>query len=307
MGILDSLPPASFDGIAFPFTSRNAKLVARHHVHEFNRMNGGAVEKLGRKVYEFSFEALFHEGNPRYPGLYPDSLRQLRERAERLDTASLVIPEIGTIRAMISELSQTRRGKSSSGEEVSIHFIEDDLEPFRKATLPASRDSFAEASAAYIAKVKEVKDTTEYKIEIEKEKPKKSFFDSLDDAIGAINAISDQAELLGNQFASKLDKVAALCKAIHNTVSFLKNPVFHALAESIRGLWDATRKLKEDLHKSGRKLVPYVVPAVLSVGTIAGNLYGDASRGGEILSLNAIPDPYAIPAGTRLQVYQAGT
>ena len=48
-----------------------------------------------------------------------------------------------------------------------------------------------------------------------------------------------------------------------------------------------------------------IVPAVLSVGAIAGNLYGDASRGGEILSLNAITDPYAVKAGTRLQVYQA--
>lgn len=305
MAALDNLPAASFDSIAFPFTSRNAKLVARHHVHEFNRMNGGAVEKLGRKVWEFSFEALFHETSTKYPGLYPDSLRQIRERAERLDTASLVIPEIGTIRAMITEFSQTRKGKTRSGEDVTLHFVEDDLEPFRKASVPTSRDSFAEASEAYIAKVKEIKDTTEYKVQVEKEKPKKSLFDSLDDAIGAVNAVSDQAQLFGNAFASKLDKVSALCKAIHSTVGFLKNPVFHAVAEAVRGLWDATRKLKTDLHKSGRKLVPYIVPAVLSVGAIAGNLYGDASRGGEILSLNAIEDPYAVKAGTRLQVYQA--
>ena len=305
MSALDNLPAASFDAISFPFTSRNVKLAVRSHVHEFLRMDGGAVEKLGRKVYEFSFECLFHDTSSKYPSLYPDGLRQIRERAERSTTASLVIPEIGTIRAMITELSQTRKGKTKSGEDVTIHFIEDDLEPFRRASVPTSRDSFADAAEAYIAKVKEIKDTTEYQVEIEKEKPRKSFFDSLDDAIGAVNAISDQADLFGNAFAAKLDKVSALCKAIHSTVGFLKNPVFHAVAEAVRELWDATRKLKNDLHKQGRKLVPYIVPAVLSVGAIAGNLYGDAARGGEILSLNAITDPYAVKAGTRLQVYQA--
>ena len=46
--ILKDYPRASFDAIEFPFTDRTARLEARTHVHEYPKMAGGSVEKLGR-------------------------------------------------------------------------------------------------------------------------------------------------------------------------------------------------------------------------------------------------------------------
>jgi prophage DNA circulation protein len=307
MSANDKNPPASFDRIEFPFVERTASSEYRKHTHEFPDQDGGAQEKQGRRVWVFAFECELHATMPKYPGLYPGRLNSLREKYSQGTTAELVVPEIGTIRAFITKFQQKRSAKVLSGERVSLTFEEDDLEPFRLAAAPTTRESFDSASEGYFLAAKQAKEEApdDFEIEEEKRKPQSSLFDLLDSAISAVSAIKDQAELFGNAFASKLAKVTALCKAIHSTVKFLRKPEFHALAREVRRLWDAATALKNDLHRKGPPVIPYIVPMTMSVQAVAIDLYSDARRGGEILKLNSVPNPFAISAGSLLNVYQS--
>jgi prophage DNA circulation protein len=299
---------ASFDKIEFPVLRRSAKLSTRYHLHEFPRQAGAALEKLGRKAWEFTLEVPFHATFPAFPGLYPGRLDALQTLALKMDTAPLFLPEIGTIRAVLVEMERKRDGKSASGEDVSLHFVEDDLEPFQHTTVPSTAQGLNDAAKAYAQKRGELEaaNPTLFAFDTAKRKPKGSIFGALDDALNSVAAIGDQAALFGNLFAAKLGKVMSLCQDIHKTVAFMKAPTFHPLAQAIRSVWDAANALRLDLQKKGPKQIPYVVPATMSVGSIALGLYGDTSRGGEILSLNAIRDPFAVRANTTLLVYQPG-
>lgn len=296
--VLKDLPKASFDKIEFPFTSRNATLEARTHVHEYPKMAGGAVEKLGRKLWSFSFEVPFHTTFQGYPDLYPGRLDALTERCAKLDTATLLVPEIGEIRCILTRLERKRQGRILSGENATLTFLEDDLEPFRRTTAPASADSFRELG-------KRIQDLTGFQVNAEPEFAKDTDihgnFVSLFSLLDSINP-NNLATIYGLQARGLLRQVQHLCRATHE---LLKGFAFVELRGQLRGLWQAAFRLEKDLDRDqGNPIRTYVAPSALSVGQLAQRLYGTASRGGEILALNRqIRDPYLVPAGTRLTVY----
>lgn len=300
--ILEGAPRASFDTIEFPFTSRGARLEFREHTHEFPKMAGGQPEKLGRRLWVFSFECPFHASNLHFPNLYPSALDALTERAARGYTAELVIPEMGILRAFITKLDRRRRGAILSGEDVTLEFKEDDLEAFRNATTPVGRAALDEAAANVRAKMlgfgADDRDLDTARID-----PYREPLGRLLGLVDSVLAIRDQVELFGARVGAQLEGIAAACRELHE---LLKGPDLSPLRESLRSLWDATHQLQQDLLNKGpgSSLVTYVVPAVMSVGQIAQQLYGDASRGPELLSLNAsIADPFQVDAGLSLVVY----
>lgn len=295
--ILKDLPKASFDKIEFPFTSRSATLDTRTHVHEYPKMAGGAVEKLGRKLWSFSFEVPFHTTFQAYPDLYPGRLDALTERCARLDTAALLVPELGEIRCILTRVERKRQGRILSGENATLTFLEDDLEPFRRTTAPASADSFKELGEQVKIGMVFVVEGDQTAANIEARKNLVSIFSLLD----SINP-NNLATIYGLQARGLLRQVQQLARATHE---LLKGLAFTELRAQLRGLWQAAFRLEKDLDRDqGNPVKTYVVPSSLSVGQIAQRLYSTASRGGEILALNRqIRDPYLVPAGTRLTVY----
>lgn len=300
--VLEGAPRASFDQIEFPFLSRVARAEFRQHTHEFPKMAGGQPEKLGRKLWSFSFECPFHASNLYFPDLYPAALDALTERWARGLTAELVIPEMGILRAFITKLERRRRGAILSGEDVSLEFLEDDLQAFRNATTSVGRAALDEAAVNVREELlgfgADDRDLREAKVE-----PYKEPLDRLLNAVDFVLGIRDQVELFGARVGAQLEGIAAACRELHE---LLKGPDLSPLREGLRSLWDATYQLQQDLMNKGpgSSLVTYVVPAVMSVGQIAQQLYGEASRGAEILALNAgIADPFEVDAGLPLLVY----
>ena len=301
--ILKDYPRASFDAIEFPFTDRTARLEARTHVHEYPKMAGGSVEKLGRKLWSFTFRVPFHTTFSNFPDLYPGRLDALTERCARLDTAPLLVPEIGTIRCLLTKIERTRQGRIHSGEECSLEFLEDDLEPFRRTTVPeakASVDAASESVASFATVYFDAAPDIPAVIE------QKKRVDNILSLTDFLSSIKDQTTLFGLQARGKVASLLGLIRAVHE---LLKGPDTDPLRAALRDLWLAAQRLQQDL--AGKDEVqnvirPWVVPQTMSVGQIAQRLYADASRGGEVLSLNGrISDPYAVPAGTRLLVYAA--
>jgi hypothetical protein len=47
----------------------------------------------------------------------------------------------------------------------------------------------------------------------------------------------------------------------------------------------------------------YVAPIDTSIGAVSRAIYGDASYASQIMQLNAIPNPLAIPKGAQLRYY----
>lgn len=294
------LPKAAFDKIEFPFTSRSARLSARTHVHEYPKMAGGSVEKLGRKLWEFTFEVPFHATFERFPDLYPGRLAALTERCARLDTATLLVPEIGEIRCVLTSIDRKRQGRILSGEEATLTFLEDDLEPFRRTTAPASQAGLSISRLAVSTGMTflvpgSLDEATLTQVETNT--------GSLLDLVDTIGALRDQTTLFGLQAQGKLSDIMRLSRYTHELI---QGPVdLEPLRQALRDLWLAAHRLQSDLGSAddANLIRTYVVPTTLSVGQIAARLYADASRGGEILSLNRITDPFAVPAGTRLLTY----
>lgn len=294
------LPKASFDKIEFPFTSRSATLEARTHVHEYPKMAGGSVEKLGRKLWSFSFEVPFHTTFARFPDLYPGRLNALTERCARLDTATLLVPEIGEIRCVLTRLDRKRQGRIFSGEDATLSFLEDDLEPFQRTTAPASASSVQLAAGVVAARVTLLERSVLPGATITAASKSISSVLGLVDSIGALR---DQTTLFGMQVQGKLSSLLRLCRYVHELIS---DPVdLEPLRRALRDLWQAGHLLMQDVTGNAANLIrTYVVPSLLSVGQVAARLYSNGNRGGEIMALNRqIQDPFAIPAGTRLSVY----
>ena len=297
--ILRDAPRASFDTIEFPFTSRDASLEARTHVHEYPKQAGGSVEKLGRKLWSFTFEVPFHTTFASFPDLYPGRLNALTERCARLDTAELVVPEIGTLRCILTRIQRRRQGRIHSGEDCTLSFIEDDLEPLRRTSVPASKSSFDEAvEQVTLGKTFVVaSDLTAATIKARED------LDTLLGLADSLSALRDTTTLYGLQIQGRLGQLEGLTRSVHE---LLKGPDLEPLRKGLRNLWAATSALRQDLTGSGgdNLVRTYVVPSSQSVSQVAQRLYKDAARGGEILALNrGIADPYLLPAGTRLVVY----
>ncbi len=304
MPVLDGAPRMSFDGIEFPFTERTLRGEFRHVIHEFPKMAGGDPEKLGRKLLVISVQSPFHASNPFFPNLYPQTLDLLTERWGKGTTSELQVPELGVIRAFITRIERRRRGGIRSGEEVSLEFTEDDLEPFRRTSTPSSSSQLAQSSedvSDFLADNTLDPQSRETAL-VERYKPR---LGSLLGLVDSVLAIRDQVELYGARVAAQLEGIAATCRELHQ---LLKGADLSPLREALRSLWDAATQLKNDLlgKGEGSALVSYVVPRTMSVGQIAQARYGDASRGGELLALNPdITDPFAVRVASRLVVYAA--
>jgi len=304
MPVLEDAPRLSFDKIEFPFISRTATGDFRQHTHEFPKMAGGQPEKFGRKAWEFSFECEFHASNLYFPNLYPAALDALTERYTRGVTAELVVPEMGIIRAFITKFVRRRRSAILSGESLSVTFLEDDLEPFRRAQTPVAQASLEDAADNVREQLlgfgADDRDFDEATIA-----PYREPLGRLLDLVDSVLAIRDQVELFGARVGAQLTGIASACRELHE---LLKGPDLAPLREGLRSLWDATTQLQGDLLNKGpgSALVTYVTPVEMSVGQVAQALYGAASRGGEILALNSsIDDPFHLDAGLPLVVYAA--
>jgi len=92
----DQFQPFSFAKIPFPYETYSVTGGIRKHKHEYPHSDGGAVEKLGRELYEIHVSVNFTAGLVKQP--YEEllnSLAALRSTFEEQTTDALVIPHIG--------------------------------------------------------------------------------------------------------------------------------------------------------------------------------------------------------------------
>lgn len=286
------LQRAAFAGIEFPVSRVSVKGGLREFVHEFPHVAGGAPEKLGRKLYEFTFEVPFHDVLPDYgTDLWPSRLADLRTYFELETTEDLVVPTIGTIQAYCYDWEQDWQAKVQSGESATFHFREDSSSAFLAGAIAVPTTAGIAVRGKALTTIVEVGGYSA------------SLFDGIRDAVNSITALSDQADLYANLLEAKALGLADMCRQLDASLPDLQKPVNFPLIDALLELWAAAVDLHKDALRMAVTIVKYTVPTPMSVNDVARILYGSADRAIDVLRMNPIEDAFKIPANTELRVF----
>lgn len=290
MAFLDTQKPFAFAGVKVPFKSYRVRGGIRKHIHEYPHTAGGALEKLGRSLYEITVSVDFTDelDSPKYRQLITD-LGVLRALFEGQVTDKLHIPHIGTIQACADEWSEEATGNNRSTIKGEFKFVEDQSSAFlvlevlqvSPGALPARVQTFAEISAPF----------------------EESIFSQIDKTANSVLAIFDQADLYGSLVAAKVEGLVSLCRQADERVSSLNDPANHELLDALHGVWELAENIRRDIQQRDNFLREYTVPVRMTVGQAAASIYGDSSRGGELMQLNVMDDPLNLEPGTKLRYY----
>ena len=292
MPLFDNLERAAFAGLPFPVSDVEVTGGLRDHVHEYPHSPGGAPEKLGRKLYEFSFTAPMLAGFPRYPKLWPETAAGLRMVFEAGQTDDLVIPIIGTIKAYCTSWREKAVGTIRNGTVMSMTFREDASDLFlTEALVTQSSASLAGAGALLLTQMQE-----EGLSGI-------AALDAIAAASAAVSAVSSTIELYSNLIESKCAGLSRLCDDADKSVTELSDPVHFRVGEAMRGVWTSSERLRKDVLRHSIPLVPFITPTIMSVADVSRAIYGSNAKASELLRLNAFGDPFRIPAGTSVKAY----
>lgn len=299
------LPLAAFNGITFPVENVKVRGGVRHVVHEYPHSDGGQPEKLGRKLYTIEMMANFQTTFKKHQGgegdaLWPDRLDNLRSQFEISLTAPLLIPTIGEIQAFAVEWDQEASNKILSGEKMTIKFLEDQSEQFlvdnliKKEAQGAAQEG-ERLSAAAAEAIRQDLLAPE----------KQPIFDAITDITNLVVAAADTIDLVGTRLEALLLSLIQLASDAERSVDELNDPGNFILLEQLKRVWAAGQEQFENLKGEQARLITFTLPRQMTVQEVAIEVYGDTSRAVEILQLNPIEDPFAIPAGATLRLYQA--
>jgi hypothetical protein len=281
----------SFDGLEFPVRSRKITGGLRDHVHEFPHTPGGKPEKMGRKLYEFEFEIGFLSGSTdaKWADLWPTRLGSFRSKFDKQLTSDLLLPAVGTVKAYCFDWGQEADlRKMRNGEVATWKFREDqdDLELTKAltATGPASIGAKMEQLNLMAAEAGEP-----------------DLFTQLTNAVDDVLAWRDQALLRASQLESKILYASYLCREADRTIDMFNDPGSFRILEALKDLWAAMNELAANFTQEAGTVRSYTTPTEMTITDVSLAVFGDATRGMDILQLNAVNDPFEIPAGTKLK------
>jgi hypothetical protein len=289
--LLTELDQFKFAGVNIPFQSITVRGGVRDHVHEFPHAAGGAPEKLGRKLYEVEVNARFFSGLVQQQYLWPLQLNQLMKVWERQDTQDLQLPSIGTIKAYCINWTRTLAVSVLNGEDTTLAFREDKSEEFLvEKALQGAVTAIYEKNSALQLKADEID-------------PKPNIFDQINAAAGKVKAILDTGDLYGQLLEAKIQTLVQLLEYADRHVQEFNSADNYPALEALQDLWEATADLAEDTFGLGVALKSWTVPSLMTAAEVSTAIFGDTSHAVDVMNLNALEDPYAIPAGQTIRYY----
>jgi prophage DNA circulation protein len=300
---LDGQPPTQFGDEIFPCAYHRLLGEQRDHIHEYPHRDAGAPEKLGRKLYTVAIRGLFYSNLEQFPDLYPGAIDRLQHASEAGTTDTFVHPSVGSIQAYIKRWERYRDPKNRAGEYVDIVMQEDQQVQFlqgdisqlaRNATLEAG----AEELAAQLTAVQQANTLL-------MAPPTMSLFGAIQTITNEITGIGDTVGMYGNLVQAKAQQLSNLCGQMDNALE-LQDPRSYAVVEALHDLWASSIFLVNNAQNQGVSIQQYTVPTTMPLTAVSARLYnGDTSHTDDLLSLNNIPDPMRVKAGTKINYYPA--
>lgn len=292
MSAISQLKQASFDGIAFPYTTCEFALQPRYHAHVYIHTDGGELEKLGLALRKVTFRIPAHDTlQPPYRNFYSQVLPKLWAKFAALLTAPLVVPSIGTIQAMAIDPKRSI-GALTSGEPVEVSFLEDSK-------------TLATFDAVFTPSVNTLPTTVRGFVRAAPPEVPQSLLDRLLAAVSALMSLAARADTFARQWTAKVSEVINLCETLYR-LPILALPSSVACVSLLLDLHLAAIKMREEAQRRSRPVLtwPSVTPARLAAGQVAAWIYGDTGRVGELLALNDW-DPLNVPAGSTVRYFGA--
>lgn len=300
MASFDSLQPLAFGNYRIPFEEYEITFEGRVHIHEYPHAQGGAPEKLGRKL------ALFHvEGRidtqligPQYENNWPDTSNFLRFMAQSQDTDVLTIPTVGMIPAFIHVYKEKRKNTQLSGFNISLDFIEDTSEIFIADQI-AQLNTNALSSAMSDYQLQLLKNT------LTMTKEEMDLFDLIGKLASDIQGLRDQFQLYSSLVQAKFNGLFSALNKAYATSKWLCSPANILGLEAFHALWEAARLAYTDQQSKAASLLVYTTVRDETLQQVSNDIFGDSSHASDLLGLNALSDPFRIPAGTQIKYYAA--
>lgn len=296
----DTYPRTRFGDVEFPGESHDLDGTYRKHIHEYPHSPGGDPEKLGRALYTCSIRGNFGSTFQAYPGLYPDGMNKLRGYFESGTTLNLRHPTVGEFAAFITRWKQVKTPKNNSGEIVDIEFLEDTSTSFAlNDTVDTLTFTSIGPSAAQLAS-----DLAAVQAQLNLSANDVNAFDALQTTVASILAIQDQVNLYDSALGDKVGQVIGLCAQLDASIS-MQDARAWPIVDDLQQVWLNAVTINQDLLAQQATIELYPVPFTMTLVQIAVNLYNDASRQTDLISLNSnvVDDPLRVMAGTLIRYY----
>jgi hypothetical protein len=302
MATFDSLQPLTFGTKRIPFKEYDITFAGRSHIHEYPHADGGAPEKLGRKLLVVHVEgridaALF---GVQYAGNWPDTAEYLRYQAQTQNTLDLTIPTVGTFSAFIHDNGYKEKRKSTdlSGFDISIDFIEDTSDSFVASQI-AKIDTNALDAALSNYQLQLIKNSlTQTKDEID-------LFDLIMNIASDIQALRDQFQLYSALVNAKFMSFFSAVQKADATAKWLIRPENVLGYKAFQELWNAGVKAYADVQSKSAQLLEYITLRDETLSQVSVDIFKNSEHANDLLGLNAITDPFLIKAGTHIRYYKA--
>ena len=315
MAFFDRVKRLSFDGVDIPVTRIEVVGGLRDHVHEYPHADGGAPEKLGRKLYVIRVSAIWDEGIAAYPQNYPDELARVREVCELGLTRDLVLPNLGTIKAYCRSWPQRWDAAVRSGETAEYEFVEDpqitNAGVFSISDVPTGQamfiqlDHFNQEAAL---------STTRYQNHLASLTPGElpdlsqasaidpSLLSKIGSAFTDLIALRDQELLYGALIEAKVAGVSRYADEIGHAIT---SPFDVALLHTLQDMVSAAVSFEANARNTIAPIKRYVVPRYMSATEISSAIFGDTSHASDILAMNPIADAFRISPGTEIEYIES--
>lgn len=281
----------AWKGVEFPGTDATLTFgndTARHSPYRGRT----AIEPTGPKPKNVRVRAVLLNGLRGWRGerLFPTVYERLVEALEGDPEGFLTHPTRGVFRAVFDDGSEEIRAPERRGLTLMLSFTEQDGEAEFEARGGAGDPGAAMLSNAAVADAARpagLSDTS-------------SFFDDVAECLAFIEDVNNTARSFA-EAAARLDALSRRVEAAINDPSAAAID-YHPFRQAAWGVLVAVQRYREvSAAVSPRE---FVVPMSMSVARIAAlpEVYGDATRGQDLVHANAIPVPARVPAGTRLIV-----
>jgi hypothetical protein len=283
----------------------------RDHIHVFPHADGGAPEKLGRKLYEITISAIFDEGlGLSYPNLYPTTLWILRALFELGVTDDLTLPNLGTIKAYCRDWPQSWKAGVRSGERATFTFVEDPqvtgLHVFNLNDVPDAPTMFVELDD-FNARAQQAADRLAAAQQSTApggtlDLTQCSLIDpdlvaQMGSVFGQIAAARGAAELALTRVEQLVASLTAYASQIEGTIT---SPFDYQLLYIMQDMVSAGVAFQNNQIASLGTLKTYVTPRRMTAMEVASAIFGDSSRTMDVLDLNPITDAFNISANTTI-------
>lgn len=317
MAFFDHVARCSFDGVEFPITGIECIGGLRDHIHEFPHADGGAPEKLGRKLYVIRIHAIFDEGITLYDNNYPGELARLREVFEVGFTRDLVLPNLGTIKAYCRSWPQKWDAAVRSGETAEFEFVEDpqisNAGVFSIESLPSQAgmfvqlDHYNQEQAAQEARFSDAFSALPPGGSLDLSQVsliQPGLLSSFGSAFNAVITLRDQESLYGALLEAKVASVLRSADLIDKAIS---SPFDVSLLYAVQDMISSVQKFQKNATNTLAPIKKYTTPRFMSVSAISAAIFGDTTHAMDILQMNPIADAFRVPPQTVIDYIDSST